>query len=197
MFVSVLLYLLVFTITNVLWPQSMEYELFSIINQLALPFLSCMWLNGSIQEWIEDGGQEMLFFYSNTLLLKQIGNILSFHLLLFGVYYISHLYGRETWENLLMECMVCFLFQAIYSLGMLMFRSSTLILFVIALLEGWNVFAYFQGVTKGFYLFLNTPAIVTESVMKRYLSFFICGIIIWCVHCLVYLVRKREGKLCG
>lgn len=197
MFISVLLYIVVFAIANLLWPQSMEYELFSVLNQLALPFLSCMWMNGSIREWIEEDSKEMLLFYSHTLFLKQVVNILSFQILLLSTYFIACQYGYEKWENWIIECIVCFGFQAIYSLGMLLFRSSTLILFVITLLEGWNIFAYFQGVTKGYYMFLNVSSVYGGNELKKYLVFLLMSVVIWCVYCLIYWIRKKKGQLCG
>ena len=191
-FVVVLLYFVIIIWSYLFWPQKWNYEYFSILNQLLLPLLSCMWINACVREWYESEHKEILFYYSRHFYLRQLADVIIFQILLIVVYAIPCVLNYEVWNNVLIQIIVCFLFQTIYCLGLLIVNSSTLVLFVIAVVEVINVMAYLRNVNSGWYIFLRCENMQINHMNYKYLWFLITGIVIWAVDLILYIQKKKE-----
>ena len=110
------------------WPNTWNYEAFSILNQLLLPIMSCLWMNAFIYEWIEGDNKELFFFYTKILIYKEIIASLIFAMIVSIMYIFLCRFGMETYNNFFVEIIICFLFQAVYCFGILIAPSSTMVI---------------------------------------------------------------------
>lgn len=196
-FVFIFVYFIFFIIAQIFWPKNLNFEYFSILNQLLLPLLSCMWMSACVREWIEGDNKEILFFYSNSFFFRQLADIFLYQILIVLAYVIPCYYGNELWSNVLIEMIVCFLFQTIYCLGMLLFNSSALVLFVVVIFEIINAMAYLKNVGNGWYLFLKYEEMSAQLVWEKYIWFLIISLFIWGIYLILYWQKKKKGKLWG
>lgn len=194
-FAIVLLYIIIFDLSYIYWPKQWDFEYFSVLNQLLLPLVGCIWVNACIRDWIESDQREILFFYSKHYGIRQLLDILVFQILIVIGYSIPIYYGYAKWEDVLIEITVCILFQTLYCFGLLMINSSTLVLFVIIVVEIINAMAYLKNVGHGWYLFLKSENMSTQQIYEKYIDFIILSIVIWIIYLVIYLHKNRRGKL--